>query len=361
MQVLEAVEGCLDHFLPASRTPRRFRQSGDWLISEDLLLNRLRLFGRRFSGVDLDVPIIPLQSTLSGLRLWLSAPRIESRSPAVAVFLRSRLRAFYGGQDPKTLWIALGPLDGQDLQRANIAREQFGGAPGVRVPRIIHADLETQPPYILEEAITGRPFGLSSDWPLVSERLLPALFAYYSRSGIEQQHAANLYNRQQIFTVVAGLLDENDPGVQRFREEVATWLAFGELTVPVVLGHGDLAKSNLLVGQDRTLFVLDWERCNTQPVAADLIKLIQQCPQLRSSIEHWLSCVTDKHTGLLPSAQIRLAALAKLATYVAWQTPDDYDAHARSSRAPEGQEGAGMASLCPQLGVRIIGHTVVPF
>lgn len=171
LQALEAVERCLGYFIPASRSLRRFRQVGDWLISEDLLLNRLRPFGRRSSHADPDVPIIPLQGTFSALRLWLSAPRIESCSSAVAVLLRSRLRAFYGGPEPMTLWIALGPLDGQDLHRANFAREQFGGTPGVRVPRIINADLESQPPYILEEAVTGRPFGLSSDWALVSEQL----------------------------------------------------------------------------------------------------------------------------------------------------------------------------------------------
>ncbi len=338
LQALETVEGGLGRFIPASRSLRRFRQAGDWLISEDLLLNRLRPFGRRSSHADPGVPIVPLQGAFSALRLWLRAPRIESRSSAVAVLLRSRLRAFYGGPEPMTLWIALGPLDGQDLRRATAAREQFGGTPDVRVPRIIHADLESQPPYILEEAITGRPFGLPSDWPLVSERLLPALFAYYNRSAVEQQQAATLYNPQQIRHAVAGLLGEKDHAVRRLLEEIAAWPAFGELTVPVVLGHGDLAKSNLLVGRDRTLFVLDWERCSTQPLAADLIKLVQQCPPLRSSVEHWLSSVTDKHTGLPPAAQLRLAALAKLTTYVAWHTPDDQGALAQSSRAQKAKK-----------------------
>lgn len=338
LQALEAVERCLGYFIPASRSPRRFRQVGDWLISEDLLLNRLRPFSRRSSHTDPDVPIIPLQGTFSALRFWLSTPRIESCSSAVAVLLRSRLRAFYGGPEPMTLWIALGPLDGQDLRRANFAREQFGGTPGVRVPRIINADLESQPPSILEEVVTGRPFGLSSDWPLVSEQLLPALFAYYSRTGVEQQPAANFYDRQQIFAAIADLLDKKDQGVERFLEEAAAWLAFGEQTVPVALGHGDLAKSNLLVGRDRTLFVLDWERCSTQPLAADLLKLVQQHPALRSSVEHWISCVTDTHTGLPPSAQMRLAALAKLASYAAWQMPDDCGALARSSRAQKAKK-----------------------
>lgn len=338
LQVLEAVEHCLSRYIPTSRTPRRFRQAGDWLISEDLLLHRLRLFGRRSFHADPDVPIVPLQGAVSALRLWLSAPRIESCSSAVAAFLRSRLRAFYGGPEPMTLWIALGPLDGQDLRRANSAREQFGGTPGVRVPRIIYADLESQPPYILEEAITGRPFGLSSDWSLVSEHLLPALFAYYSRSGIEQHKAANLYDPQQILHAIAGLLDEKGHGVRQFLEEIGAGPAFRELTVPVVVGHGDLAKSNLLIGRDRTLFVLDWERCSTQPLAADLIKLVQQCPSLRSSVEHWLASVTDKHTGLPPAAQLRLAALAKLATYAAWQTPGDQGALSQSSRAQKAKK-----------------------
>lgn len=62
LQALEAVERCLSYFIPASRSLRRFRQVGDWLISEDLLLNRLRPFGRRSSRADPDVPIIPLQN-----------------------------------------------------------------------------------------------------------------------------------------------------------------------------------------------------------------------------------------------------------------------------------------------------------
>jgi hypothetical protein len=328
LRILESIEGEVAARLPTPPSPARLHRSGDWLVRRDLLLARALapLVGAR-ARPEWEASIAPLRTRGAALAFGLRARPVASTARAAAAVFHTHLRAFYGGARPLTLWIGLGKLRVPDLAGAAPAREQFGSPPGVRVPRVVQADLAAQPPYFLEELVVGRPF-TAADWPLVSDRLLPALFAYYPRVGIRQRPVSEVYDRERLLAPIAALRGES--AMQPIRRDLddllaqaSGWLAPSPMTLPCSLGHGDLSRSNFLVAPDGALVLLDWERAKPLPLAADLIKLVEQHPPLRPGIEDWLASQTESARGLAPVAQLRLAALEILAHRATWRTGED--------------------------------------
>ena len=337
LRILESVERKLTNHLPTPRSPQRLCKSGNWLVRRDLLLARaLGPIAGADSRPEWEASIVPLRGRLTAFTFGLRSRSIPSTVRAAAAVFHAHLRAFYDGPRPLTLWIGIGRLRVPDLAGAAPARERFGSPPGVRVPRVVQADVEAQPPYFLEEFVVGRPFA-KSDWPLVSDRLLPALFAYYLRVGIHHRPVSEFYDRDRLLAPIVAMRSESAMKPVRrslddLLEQASAWLEPSQMSVPVALGHGDLSKSNLLVATDGALVLLDWERAKPLPLAGDLIKLVQQHPPLQSMVEGWLASQTESARGLSPVAQLRLAALEILSHRAKWQSGKGWGLRSRSSR-----------------------------
>ena len=78
---------------------------------------------------------------------------------------------------------------------------------------------------------------------------------------------------------------------------------------PISLIHGDLSTGNMMVGSDGRLFVIDWEKCKTGPVAWDLKKLFLSDDLLVCELLRALSRPDD----LEPTSQMHVAIAMELA------------------------------------------------
>jgi len=81
-----------------------------------------------------------------------------------------------------------------------------------------------------------------------------------------------------------------------------------EGTWPVSVLHGELSTSNMVVGRDGRLFLVDWEKFRTGPVAWDLKNLFLSNKCLVYEVLQALS----KPTDLAPKSQMRVAVAAEI-------------------------------------------------
>ncbi len=77
---------------------------------------------------------------------------------------------------------------------------------------------------------------------------------------------------------------------------------------PVALLHGDLSQGNMIVGKDRNVRLVDWEKFSSGPVVWDLRKLILVAPPSSEQLLLTLSGPED----MTPTRQIRLVLAAEL-------------------------------------------------
>lgn len=81
-----------------------------------------------------------------------------------------------------------------------------------------------------------------------------------------------------------------------------------EGTWPVSLLHGELSAWNMVAGRDGRLFVVDWEKCRTGPVAWDLKNLFLSNEQMVYEVLDALS----KPTDLAPKIQMCVAVAVEI-------------------------------------------------
>ena len=203
-------------------------------------------------------------------------------------------------------------------------RTRLASSTKLRTPRVIAHDNTTEPPYILEELITGRPLSLPEDWVMLVDKVLPSLFRFYDQENIRHCPAVEIYDVEKIYRGVAN-------SVQNFMEK-KKWmlpvevllegldqcLSLTDETLPVCTGHGDLNKNNIVIDIDGGIVLLDWEWSRKLPIAEEVMKLVpvllERYPQLMNRLAHELRQRTEDPIAMPPKRQVLLATLDKIVT-----------------------------------------------
>ena len=322
---LATLEAQLDAIRPNGSAEVPFRIVGNWLVRNNILWDFLRSsFSRKPLGSMSVVHNFLAHKSFLTFRHLLFASRIRARTSADAVCFKSNLRAFYLNQQPLTLWICTKREMLGKLRRAMDFRGRLPPSPVLRAPRVIAQDTTAELPYVLEELVTGRPFGRTEDWALLVDKVLPSLFGLYDQEYIRHHPAAEIYDAEWIYQGVVKSISNfrNDkkwmPRPEQLLEAVEQCLRLRDETIPLCTGHGDLNRTNLVVAADGSIVILDWEWSRELPIAEEVIKLVpvlaDQHPQLlhRLATELWQR--TEDPITMPPKRQVLLATLKKVAT-----------------------------------------------
>lgn len=301
------------------------------MIREDFILSRLTPTMRRRDIIP--IPGAPPHGPLQALQLLMWAPRVHAPSRAAAVRIHSHIRCFYPWDPPVTLWLGTeqraSAAAGDSFVAGAVARSRFGTRDGVRVPRLIAEDFRGEPPWALEEMVQARSFGVKDDWSVAQRVLIPALFEFYDAQGVDQIPATCAYERDRIAAAVETLVARYHDTVRgfdaaRFRQEVERELCFRDEGVPLVFGHGDLSRGNLMVDLNGSIVIVDWTGCRSLPLASELVKILWQWPEYWVSLARRVEERTREPLVMPARRQFFLAALDKLARLAEWEIPDSH-------------------------------------
>jgi hypothetical protein len=180
LAILEGIEARLEAIPTDRNSETLFRIIDNWLVRDrknwGFFPNPISRT-RRITMAD--IPHFPNRRLFSVRSNYMFADRVRARTSASAICFRTNLRAFYLSQQPVSLWIANRQKSSEVLRKSLALRDQYNHSSGFLTPNIIVQDIESKPPYFLEELITGRPFGQPEDWALLVDKVVPSLFRFY--------------------------------------------------------------------------------------------------------------------------------------------------------------------------------------
>ena len=318
LNAIMTIERRLDVLSSTSAKETILRVVGNWFVSEEIFRSWLKFHLTKLSGNDLTgIPGLMSGRLFITLHHLLLARRVRVHTSASAIFIGRNVRAFYDTPRPLTLWIGLPPLQPELSTTIEIRNRLVANHP-LRIPRIISQEAGGDPPFILEEFINGRRFGQPEDWISLADKLLKPLFQLYDQGGIRHRQVAEVYDKQWIMMSMADLIlklkwKKTWLSKEQLMKSAEESLNSNEETLPLCIGHGDLGKSNLLIPVDGGIALLDWERSQELPVAADLVKLICRYHPLAVSIEPELLQRTEDFRNMSPNRQLLLATFKRIA------------------------------------------------
>jgi hypothetical protein len=219
-----------------------------------------------------------LRTGLKWLRQWaLDGLRLPCRADLIVV--RSHISLFYFKAGIRIKIERRGP----DRTHASIQNEvghrnRIPAGCGLRAPRIVSANVDRAPHFMVDEIVPGRMLPWTSpEAPAAFERLIPCLWAYYRHMGINwatpRQRAIDLAAVASDY----GRLLRARPGLS-FPFDVDRLLAFQDRPAPCTVIHGDVAVHNLIVSRDG-IYLTDWELAGEDFILRNIYKLLL--------IPHW--------------------------------------------------------------------------
>jgi hypothetical protein len=325
LAILSTVEEQLDALRSDRPTEQLFRIIDRWLVRDDILRDHLLCaLTRKTRGATAAIPNFPVRGPFFTLRHLFFAYRVDARTSASAISFMSNLRAFYVDRQPLTLWVAMQRQPVGNFPKTMAIRSRLASTPGLRMPRIITHDAAADPPYILEELISGRPFGQPADWDLLVDKLVPSLFHFYDQESIRHCRVTEIFDAKQIYRGITNLIPNfrwEKRGMlppAQLLESAEQCLRLSEETMPLCTGHGDLARANLLVADDGDLTLVDCEWSRELPIAEELVKLIRymvrERPQLVRVLASALRLRTEDPVAMPPKRQFLIVILDKIAS-----------------------------------------------
>jgi hypothetical protein len=303
-----------DLWLPrAIESPRNstYRKVHNWLLREDYLT---RLILR--TGGEAPLPGLKIGRAALLWRRFLGAP-LRGSCAADGLRVKTNLRAFYPRLSTPTVTKVLlvdGPNASRKLQSEVEARSQVSRFGCVMTPRLLKYDFKQANPWYAEQLIVGRT-SLASDTRLVTEKLLPGLMKMYDRFGVVwQAPARNLAAdwHETLKRAVGGITWQSQwlPPAE-FLDRVLR-LTRDSSALPCSTGHGDLSPSNLIVTQDGSICVIDWEHAGLRPIVFDLAPLIAAFPGIEQAIATHIAGIKAPSVALPFREQCLLAIAAQI-------------------------------------------------
>ena len=290
-----------------------FRSVGNWLVEERYLLALLR--NRLRGPADPVPPRLGDADIFRILRALVMPPRLEARSHAQALFMKTHLRAFY--LEPRAMSLKI--VSSED---GNLLRQDFdtrAKAVELGAPRIIDHCLEGPSPYLCEEWISGCHPDPIRDADEIVRFVAGELWNGYGQSGFEWRSLADSHDLGALIANFDAMTDEM-PWPSHLQERKSARDALLNLEsesaklVPWCFGHGDLSVGNMLLTDGRVRLI-DWERARRMPLLLELSKILAIVP---ASWDPITARMRDAFTGapdpgmLQPDLQAALASLERL-------------------------------------------------
>jgi hypothetical protein len=247
--------------------------------------------------------------------------RFRARLRARAVCFKASIRAFYpisqGSAPPVTVKMLPPGAPAGGFENEVEARRPV--TEPVQCPRLIQACLDCEPRFLCEELVSGRMPNRQRDAQRVLDFVLGDLWRHYEGRGLELVASDELYQIDTLRKQIAEIVAET-PWDPSWMERSAFLQGLEELTrekkrlVPCCLGHGDLSEGNLLIGEDDSIYLVDWERFRRLPLLRELKKIVVQYPDTwQPIVERIHRRFADRVSELMaPRSQAILIALRRI-------------------------------------------------
>lgn len=240
---------------------------------------------------------------------------------AQAALFKSSIRAFDFATDT-TIKMADFRSDDAALALANeiAIRQRVRSTPSIQVPALLHRGAVDGRPFMLERL---ERFDRLQPNEADLRRLGSSLLDFYRASGASWQTLDRLSDLQAMFVRVTETLKSGGfdaaltERLSRLQTRIEKSAATGE-TALAGLCHGDMSLGNMMFDDTRVVLV-DWEHARDTIVCADLVKLVDQAPDLRAPLERQIGswgaaeCGTPMRTEL----QMALGAVIAIDLYLA--------------------------------------------
>jgi hypothetical protein len=189
----------------------------------------------------------------------------------------------------------------------------------VNVPKIFEIGIDFSPPFFTEELIWGeRPFKLK-DSKIISDVLCPQMWESYIKYGIKEKQLKNILDPCGFYNELLEAVNKI-PWRRRYGEKDIFLLNASALVrddgfLQYSLGHGDLSLGNIIITDDKKIYLVDWEQAKERPVVFDLYRIITSFPQSKRYIKTQIEShkYSNGNIKFIPfENQILLAALLKV-------------------------------------------------
>jgi hypothetical protein len=260
-----------------------FRVAGRWLVEEGYLHALLR---SSLARVFRTPPRVPIVGDLRPAPLALAAisgPRIRGRSTAVAVCFKNNFRAFYLGRRAVTLKLADSATRGIWLRDEIRTRKRIGNTSGVALPEVIASDADGVRSYLWEQFVFGRRLEPGRDRARFLSHVLPRILEFYAGCGVRYVIGSDFLDLERLAADVLEAAERMPWSTEwvdreRFHARVASCGTAADRFLLVGTGHGDLASGNILITEEESVCLVDWEHSREQILMQDLEKLFQEYP-----------------------------------------------------------------------------------
>lgn len=157
----------------------------------------------------------------------------------------------------------------------------------INVPEIHNYNTRGPHCYIVEQFIIGRELSRINEKKEICNRVISDLFSFYEKNGIifkSINDIANWENIGELLRTSLSLATWVNKSIKKDILSEAKRILHSKQYIPCSLGHGDLAKGEIMVDKYDNIFFCDWENYQEIPIAFDLGKLFFQIISLREYI-----------------------------------------------------------------------------
>ena len=276
-----------------------YKKVGAWIVQQrylnsfQYLDNFLFLKRHGYARVKLPDFCVDLsgKGALKFIYMYFVSQKLASHTSAQAIRIKNNVRTYYVNASPpfSTKILISKTRTVKDMKNEIHIRSRVETFDTVKVPKILQCHMEYDPPFFCEEIISGRKLDPLRDRSIISKKLCPQLWHTYERFGIEFRKirdVIDLTNVSETLHDACSMVEWHNSWCDRSTFLSRTFsLLESNFFLPFSIGHGDLSLGNMIMGQDREIYIVDWECAKEMPIAFDLFSILKNIPQSRQYFE----------------------------------------------------------------------------